>query len=377
MKLQRLLAISRKEFIHIIRDPRSLGMGIVIPIVLLLLFGYALALDVDRVPIVVWDQDYSSASRDLVSRFEGSRYFSIVARAVDYRSIERSIDRRDSLAALVIPPGFGSNLARGRTATIQLIVDGSDANTAAIATGYADAIVTGHSQRIAIERADARGARLSVPLELQPRVWYNEELESRNYIVPGLIAVIMMIIAALLTSLTIAREWETGTMEQLISTPVRGVELIVGKLVPYFAIGMLDVAIVVALGIFLFRVPFRGSLLLLVASSAIFLIGALSQGILISIITRGQLLASQAAMISTFLPAFLLSGFMYDIANMPRPLQVITHAISARYFITLLKGIFLKGIGLEFLLYHVLLLTLFGAVLFALANARFKKKLEV
>jgi ABC-2 type transport system permease protein len=228
-----------------------------------------------------------------------------------------------------------------------------------------------------MERADARGVRLSVPLELQPRVWYNEELESRNYIVPGLIAVIMMIIAALLTSLTIAREWETGTMEQLISTPVRGVELIVGKLVPYFAIGMLDVAIVVALGIFLFRVPFRGSILLLVASSAIFLIGALSQGILISIITRGQLLASQAAMISTFLPAFLLSGFMYDIANMPRPLQVITHAISARYFITLLKGIFLKGIGLEFLLYHVLLLSLFGAVLFALANARFKKKLEV
>jgi ABC-2 type transport system permease protein len=377
MKLQRLLAISRKEFIHIIRDPRSLGMGIVIPIVLLLLFGYALALDVDRVPIVVWDQDYSSASRDLVSRFEGSRYFSIVARAGDYRSIERSIDRRDSLAALVIPPGFGSNLARGRTATIQLIVDGSDANTAAIATGYADAIITRHSQRIAMERADARGVRLSVPLELQPRVWYNEELESRNYIVPGLIAVIMMIIAALLTSLTIAREWETGTMEQLISTPVRGVELIVGKLVPYFAIGMLDVAIVVALGIFLFRVPFRGSILLLVASSAIFLIGALSQGILISIITRGQLLASQAAMISTFLPAFLLSGFMYDIANMPRPLQVITHAISARYFITLLKGIFLKGIGLEFLLYHVLLLSLFGAVLFALANARFKKKLEV
>jgi ABC-2 type transport system permease protein len=213
-------------------------------------------------------------------------------------------------------------------------------------------------------------------LDVRPRVWFNEDLESKNYIIPGLIAVIMMVIAALLTSLTVAREWERGTMEQLISTPVKKQELILGKLLPYFAIGMFDVILAVVMGEFLFEVPLRGNVALLFAMAAIFLAGALSLGMFISIVTKSQLLASQLAMVTTFLPAFLLSGFMYAISNMPKMIQVMTHLIPARYFVALLKGIYLKGIGLNILYMEAGLLSLFGVLMFALANVKFKKKLD-
>ena len=360
MNARRVRAVARKELLHIIRDPRSLGMGIAIPILLLLLFGYALTLDVDDVPFMVWDQSRTPASRELVSRFEASRYFSLVSHATTYREIERSIDRREVLLALVIPREYG----RDRGARVQILADGSDANTAAIAINYAEAILGNTANAVMF------------PAELRPRIWFNEEMESRNYIVPGLIAVIMMVIAALMTSLTIAREWETGTMEQLISTPLRGRELIAGKLLPYFGIGALDVVIAVLMGVVLFRVPLRGSPVLLVVSAGIFLVGALSMGILISIVTKAQLLASQLAMVTTFLPAFLLSGFMYDIGNMPKPVQVITHVVPARYFVALLKGIFLKGVGLEILAGQLALLGTFATVMVLVANHKFVKKLD-
>ena len=227
-----------------------------------------------------------------------------------------------------------------------MIVDGSDSNTATIASGYAEVIVAAFSQDLLLLEFHRSGGVAPIsPVEMRPRVWFNADLESRNYIIPGLIAVIMMVIAALLTSLTVAREWEQGTMEQLISTPVKAPELIIGKLIPYFTIGMFDVFLAVLMGEFLFQVPLRGSVILIFAQAAIFLIGTLSLGMLISIVTRNQLLASQLAMVATFLPAFLLSGFAYPIRSMPQVLQWITYLVPAKYFVILLKGIYLKGVG--------------------------------
>ncbi len=379
MTWMRVRAVARKETIHILRDPRSLGMGIAIPMLLLLLFGYALSLDVDNVPLLVWDQCKSAESRELVSRFAGSEYFTLQGSTDNYRTIEHALDEGEVLMALIISPDFSSNLAAGRSVAVQALIEGSDANTAEITRGYAQAVLGIFNRHIIQNRAELQGPMGqfggNAVIELRSRVWYNANLESRNYIIPGLIAVIMMVIAALLTSLTVAREWETGTMEQLLSTPLKGSELILGKLLPYFGIGLLDMVLAVLMGQFLFEVPLRGSLVFLFGIAAIFLIGALLLGMLISIVAKSQLVASQVAIVLTFLPAFLLSGFMYDIANMPKPVQVLTHLVPARYFVTLLKGIYLKGTGLEILALPALLLTLFAIVMVVLARVKFKKKL--
>jgi ABC-2 type transport system permease protein len=242
---------------------------------------------------------------------------------------------------------------------------------------YAEAVVATYTQEISLKGIRRLGGpALHLPLEARPRVWYNADLESRNFIIPGLIAVIMMVIAALLTSLTVAREWERGTMEQLISTPVRGRELILGKLIPYLAIGQVDVLLTVVLGQFLFRVPLRGSLLLLFAMAMVFLVGTMSLGIVISVAAKNQLLANQMAMVLTYTPSFLLSGFVFPISNMPRVVQIVTYLVPARFFIAILKGIYLKGVGLEILTVEAGLLTVFAVGMVALANKLFKKKLE-
>jgi ABC-2 type transport system permease protein len=376
MKLRRVSAVARKEMLHVLRDPRSLAMGIAIPMLMLLLYGYALTLDVDNVPMVVWDQSQSKDSREFVSRLAGSRYFAIRRYALDYAEVERAIDTGGALLALIVPRDFSDRVESGRPAKVQLIADGSDAGTATLAMGYAQAVTAAYSLEVQLERAHRIGKRtLSVPVDLRPRVWFNEDLESRNFIIPGLIAVIMMVIAAMLTSLTVSKEWERGTMEQLISTPVQVRELLLGKLLPYFAIGMLDVLLAVLMGEFLFHVPLRGSPALLFAMAAVFLAGALSLGMVISIIAKDQLLATQLAMIGTFLPAFLLSGFVFSISNMPAALRAVSYAIPARYFVRLLKGIYLKGVGLEVLGMEAVLLAVFAAVVMALAGVKFKKKL--
>ncbi len=376
MRLRRMLAVARKEFIHVWRDPRALGVSIALPLVLLLLFGYALTLDVDRVPLAVWDQSHTPESRELLSRFEHSRYFSLQERAENYRTIEQAMDRNQILMALVIPVDFASRVGSDRSTQVQVLTDGSDANTAALAMGYAESIVRSYSQQLLVNRVKRRGGQLpEAALELRPRAWFNTDLESRIYIVPGLIAVIIMLIAALLTSLTVAREWETGTMEQLISTPVRGPELMLGKLAPYFAIAVLDTVLSMLAGYFLFAVPMRGSLLLLACMSVVYIIGALSMGILISALAKSQLLASQMAFTATFLPAFLLSGFMFDIGNMPKALQLVTYLIPARYFVTILRGLYLKGVGFAVLWPECLLLTVFGAIMLTLSIRVFKKQL--
>jgi ABC-2 type transport system permease protein len=351
-------------------------MAIAMPVFLLLLYGYALTLDVDNVPMMVWDQSESPASREFISRFSGSRYFSVRGYARNYRELERAIDSGRALTALTVPREFAGRVASGRPASVQFIVDGSDANTATLAVSYAEVVAQTYSQDIRLREIRRLGSRMvNPPLESRPRVWYNPDLESRNFIIPGLIAVIMMVIAALLTSLTVAREWERGTMEQLISTPVKARELIFGKLLPYFSIGLIDVSLAVLLGQFLFRVPLRGSVVLLFAVAGIFLIGTMALGIVISIVAKNQLMANQMAMVLTFVPSFLLSGFVFPISNMPKVIQLITYLIPARYFVALLKAIYLKGVGLEILAGEAALLTVFAGAMVFLANALFKKKL--
>ena len=376
MKLRRLWAVARKEAIHVRRDPRSLGLAVGIPMLMLLMFGYALTLDVDRVPFVVWDQSVTPASRDLIARFAATRYFNFRGTVADYAGLEREIDNRDASLALVIPPEFAARLAAGRAAPVQAVVDGSDSNTAAIVLGYTQGIAAGFNQQLTLEQVRRITGTTPAPaIDLRTRVWFNPDLESRNFIVPGIMAVIMGLIAALLTSLTVAREWERGTMEQLISTPVQPAELILGKLLPYSAIGLANMIIAVLMAVFLFHVPLRGSVPLLFGVGGIFIVATLAQGLLISAVARQQLLASQLAMVTTFLPAFLLSGFAFAIANMPPVVRGITHIIPARYFVTVVKGIFLRGVGLEVLWHDALFLLVFAVVVLAIAIRATRKRL--
>ncbi|HEX7124812.1 MAG TPA: ABC transporter permease [Thermodesulfobacteriota bacterium] len=374
MRLARLFAVARKEVIQIRRDPRSLAMAFVIPMILLFLFGYALTLDVDDLTTIVYDQDRTAASREFLARFEESGYFRVVAHAEAYGDLERAIDAGRAQVGLVVPTGFARDLDRDRRVPVQAILDGSDSNTATIAIAYLEGIAGRYSDELVTARVGL-GAR-EPPVESRLRVWYNPEIESKNYIVPGLIAVIMMVIAALLTSLTIAREWERGTMEQLVATPVRVPELVLGKLLPYFGIGLVDVALAVLASTLVFRVPLRGNVVLLLGLSLVFLLGALSLGLLISIRAKSQLVASQVAMVVTFLPSFLLSGFMYDIGNMPGWLQTVTYAFPARYFVTILKGIYLKGVGPPALVVEAAFLALFALAVTAAALRAFRKNLE-
>jgi ABC-2 type transport system permease protein len=374
MNFRRMKAVARKEFLHIARDPRSLYMALATPLLLLLLFGYALSLDVDQVPTVIYDLDKSAESQELIERFRGSSYFQITRVAGSPADVNRAIDRSQVLVGVLISPGFGGNLKAGQEATVQLLLDGSDSNTANIALGYAQGLVTLYAAEVRAAARDRLGAPQVKSLDPRIRVIFNSDLKSRNYIVPGLIAVILMIVAAILTSLCVAREWENGTMEQLLSTPLRPVELLLGKLSAYFAVGMADMVIAILTGVFLFQVPLRGSVLLLMFTSGIFCFGALCWGIMLSAAARNQLIAYQLSMLSSFLPAFLLSGFIYSIDNMPRVIQAVTYIVPARYFVTILKGIFLKGVGWQILWLEILAMALYGFIVFGLAMRRMRQK---
>jgi ABC-2 type transport system permease protein len=365
----RLLAIARKETLQLRRDRRSMLLAFVMPLLLLVFFGYAITLDVDRLRLAVLDQDRSAASRHLVERLQAGDYFVLERSLERYGAIEDVLVRGEASAVLVIPPGFAAALGSGQSAVVQMLVDGSDANTATIALGYADAIIAAHSGTLSAARTS-----VAPPLELRTRVWYNPELKSRNMIVPGLIAVIMSVIAALLTALTIAREWERGTMEQLASTPVGRGEVVIGKLIPYAVIGIIDVAVTIVAGILLFDVPLRGNLLLLGGFTLLFLCGALGVGLFLSAALKSQMLATQAAIMFTYLPALLLSGFLYDIGSMPAVVRGITFIIPARYFVTVTRGIFLKDVGLEVLWPQALAMLIFATVGLTLAARFFRKE---
>jgi len=354
----RLLALARKESIQLRRDPRSLAMAFVLPVVLVLLFGYAISFDVDHIPLAVHDGDHSVQSRALVDAFRASGSFDLVATLARQGQADEVLTTGRALMVLNIPPGYGAAIVSGEPATVQALVDGSDANTAAIAVNYAEATSRGTT------------AALIVP---EIRVWYNETLDSRLTIVPGLVAVIMMIIAAMLTSLTLSREWERGTMEQLAATPVHPLEVILGKLLPYLAIGLFDMAVTVVLGLVIFEVPFRGSYFHLLLASVFFLVGGLGLGIFVSAVLRSQLLATQVSMLVTYLPGFLLSGFAFDIANMPAPLQAISYLVPARYFITITRGIFLKGVGPSVFWRDGIAMAAYAIIGLALAARAFRK----
>ncbi len=368
MSILRVKAITKKEFIQVGRDTFSLLMAFLMPVMLLVIFGYAITLDVNKIRTVVYDQDKSSESRELISRFRDCGYFTVEAYLDNHLDIDSNLDSGNAFAAIWIPRDFSKKLQARIDSPIQIILDGSDSNTATIAQGYILAITEEYNAKF-------RGVRAVPLVDARIRVWYNTELKSRNFIVPGLIAVIMSVIVALLTSLTIAREWERGTMEQLISTPVKTSELILGKLIPYFVIGLIDTLVAIGMSVFLFDVALRGSIVLLIALSSIFLFGSLSFGIFISIISKSQVLAAQMAMIGTFLPAFLLSGFMFAISNMPKPLQVLTYAVPARYFVSIVKSIFLKGSTLTMIGVEALLLVIYAVAVFMIANRKLAKRI--
>lgn len=366
----RTLAMARKEAIQLRRDPRSLILAFALPVLLLLFFGYAIRWDLDEVRLAVLDEDDSSRSRELVDAFVASGYFRLTEYLSSPREIEARLVDGDVTAVLVIPPRFSRDLAAGRAAAVQFLMDGADANTATIALGYADAIVARHTRQVTLQ-----GRRVEAPMAAETRILYNPTLESRNMVVPGLIAVIMSIIAAMLTALTIAREWERGTMEQLAATPVHRLEVVFGKLIPYLVIGVIDVAVAVVVGVTVFGVPLRGSLFLLGAMTVLFLLGALGFGLFISAVLKSQMLATQVAMVATYLPALLLSGFIFDIASMPRALQFVTYAVPARYFVAVTRGIFLKGVGVGALWAQGLSMLAFAAVGIGLATLSFQKRI--
>jgi ABC-2 type transport system permease protein len=341
-------------------------LAFLLPLLLLVFFGYVITLDVDDIALAVLDDDNSPASRELVQSLEAAGYFHVVERLERYGDVERILAAGNARAALVIQPDFGEALAAGRRPGVQLLVDASDANTATIALGFADAILSRYGGGPARE--------IRPPLEVRSRVWYNPALESRNMIVPGLIAVIMSIIAALLTALTIAREWERGTMEQLASTPVGRFEVVFGKLLPYAVIGLVDVLVTTVAGILLFGVPFRGNPLTLLVLTILFLIGALGFGIFISAALRSQVLATQAAMIASFLPALLLSGFLFDIGSMPAGVRAVTYIVPARYFIVVTRGILLKDVDIDVLWPQALFMLAFAIVGLVLATRAFRKE---
>jgi ABC-2 type transport system permease protein len=366
----RLLAVARKEWLQLRRDPRSMVLAFVLPVLLLLFFGYAITWDVRDIRLVVLDQDATAPSRALVESFEASGYFSVRSRVPSMAALDDHLLRGRATAALVIPPGFARDLGAGRAADVQLLLDGSDANTATIALNYASAIVSRYSQGVVL-----RGRRVASPATAEVRVWYNPTLESRHMIVPGLIAVIMSIIAAMLTALTIAREWERGTMEQLAATPVHRLEVVFGKLLPYLGIGIFDVALTAIAGIVVLGVPLRGSTVLLGVMTILFLLGALGLGLFISAVLRSQMLATQVAMVVTYLPALLLSGFLFDVASMPAVLRAITYIVPAKYYIAVTRAVFLKGVGLNALWVPGVSMVIYATLGLGLATAAFRKRI--
>jgi ABC-2 type transport system permease protein len=372
MSYRRTRAIFIKELHHITRDGRSLALALAMPVMMLLLYGYALSLDVDQIPSLIYDQDGTTASRALTHQFQGSRYFNIRGFTRDYAAIERGINQSRILIGIVIPRGFESDIRAGRRTSVQLLIDGSDSNTSSIAMGYAESVIRIFSAQVQSRNGKALASAPAVDARI--RVWYNSSLRSRNFVVPGLIAVILMILAGQLTSLTIAREWEIGAMEQILSTPLRPAEIVIGKMLAYFVVGVIDSIIAVVVGVTVFAVPFRGSILLLAASTCLFLCGVLFWGIFISSGARTQVQAYQLGMLTTFLPGFLLSGFVFAIDTMPKALQAISIVVPARYFVAILKSLFMKGVGLEILFDQVIFLFLFAGIVFWRAVHKLKRQ---
>ena len=374
MNFVRLKAIIRKEIYHLLRDYQSLYLAFAIPLILIILFGYALSLDVDKVETVVVDYDKSALSRDFVRKIDASPYFHLAGhldRAADAVSF---LDRDAAKVAIIIGPDFMKNLQADREAQLQILIEGSDPNFAGIIRGYLTVFTEQYNQKILFDFLNRQGmTTIKPPVDGRIRIWFNEDLESRNFIIPGIIAIIIVIVGALLTSLIIAREYENGTMETLKSLPVKAGELLLGKAIPYFFIGLTDVLIAMLLGQLLFGVVMKGNFLLMMLATALYLFVALALGLLISTATKSQLVANQMAVIITYLPSVLLSNFVFPIVNMPKVLQMITYIVPARYYIDILGGVYLRDTGIAYLWPSMAVLA-FLAVLLTFFNYLLLKK---
>lgn len=373
--LEPVRAIVRKEFIQALRDPRMRAVLLVVPLAQLMVFGYAVTTDVRDVKLAVVDRDRTPQSRELISRFAGSGYFRVVARPEDEGGLKDLMDRGTVRAALLVDEGFGGELVAGRSAPVQLLLDGTDSNTTSLVLGYAGRIVeTWSAQLLAEGFARRTGARPPPPVTLRSRAWFNENLESRNFFVPGVIAALLMVTTLLLSSMAIVREKEAGTIEQVMVTPIARWEFILGKTLPFVAIGYLNVVMISTLAVLWFRIPLRGSLPLLALGTGLYLMGMLGVGLFVSTVSRTQ----QQAMMTTFffaMPFILLSGFIYPIANMPRVVQLLSYANPMRHFLVVVRGIFLKGVGIGILWPQLLALGFLGVATLTLASLRFSKKM--
>jgi ABC-2 type transport system permease protein len=375
MIFDRIRAILIKEFKQVLRDPRMKTVIFISPIIQILLFGYAANKDIDYIPTGVYDQDNTKESRDLVHEFTYSKYFIPKYYIYNKEEQDRLINKGLANVVLHIDRGFGRNLKAGKNANVQLSLDGSDSNTAMIILGYANTIVSQYQYRLIKEEVSAQGLEFVVPsVDLRDRAWFNENLISRNYYLPGVIASIVTIMSLLLTAMAIVREKEIGTMEQLIVSPLLPLELIFGKLIPFGIIALIQTSLITTLAVFWFHIPLRGNLLLLVLSTCIYLFTTLGAGLFISTIASTQ----QEAMMSVFLfymPTFLLSGFAYPIANMPEVIRWLTFINPMRYFLVIIRGIFLKGVGIDILWKQLVFLLIMGLGVITLSVLRFRKKI--
>ena len=378
MNVRRLLAMAYKETLQIWRDPRSLAIALLIPLMQLVLLGYGVSLDIKHVPLCVYDQENSQNSRIAVDRFVSSGWFSISRTLDDEAGISDAMDRGQCITALVIPVDFSRQLATTGTVSVQAVFDATDVNTTNVAMGYAQGAVAQANSQIAAQWTAAQGVQPSLvgQVDLEPSTWFNETLDSRNFIIPGVVAVILALVGAELTSLTISREWERGTMEQLVSTPVTSLEVMLGKLIPYFIIGFVDAGFCLMSAVFWFDVPFRGNIGTLLVTTALFIVVVLGIGYLISVRVRSQLGASQIALLVTMLPATILSGFTFPIDQMPAPVRTLTLVVYPRYYVTILRSVFLKGSGLSDLWLPLLGLSLYAVIITWLAARAFRKRLD-
>ena len=370
--MRRVRHLMRKEFLELRQDPRLFGIVIIAPLLQLTMLGYAATTDVRNVPVVVVDQDRSAASRELVSRFEASDNFVVVEAAASANEIEAALDSGRAWMALSIPARYGERVRSRQAVAVQIIADGTDANSTNVALGYAGALIAAYARELRI----SAGGGTPLPLvRADIRVWFNPTLESRDFMIPGILALVLLIVSTTLSSMAIVREKELGTLEQLNVTPLARWELIVGKLVPYAILGMIDVLLVVAVAVGWFEVPLRGSLALLLLMCLIYLLTALGLGLFVSTISRTQQQAMMTAAFFFFLPMVFLSGFIFPIENMPEAIQPITYLIPLRYFLVILRGIFLKGVGLDVLWPNALALLAWGMAILALATLRSTKRL--
>jgi ABC-2 type transport system permease protein len=367
----RLRGLVRKEFLQIVRDPSSIAIAFIMPVALLLLFGYGLSLDVDHVPVALVVERPSADTADFVGSLRGSRYFAPLE-VPGMRAAEQALLAGRVDAIVHLRADFAARERRSQGAAVQLIVNGVDANTARLVEGYMDGATTAWLAR----RAAENGESFETPVAVEHRVWFNSAVRSRNFLVPGLVVVIMTLIGALLTAMVMAREWERGTMEALIVTPVAVGEILLGKLIPYFVLGIGGMLLSVAMATWLFEVPLNGSFWLLLATSAVFMLVALGMGLLISSVARVQFIAGQVAIITTFLPAFLLSGFIFEIRNMPGVVQAITHLFAARYFVAIVTTLFLAGDIWSVVVPNTLALALMAVIFLGLTRLKTRKRLE-